>query len=126
MKKPSKEIIGINKQFFENPCGEIFLPNTTNNKKLEAAIKITKNIKESFQELHGLIILGEDWFKVDSVKFNSVNSNKDLILEGRIKNWINSNKGLIMKSILEQELRREVLPGVTLNHLVEEELLKNV
>jgi hypothetical protein len=130
LKKPSqKMMINMNKKLgniptpFDktNPCGEIFLPETTNNKELDVALKITSKLKESFPDLHNLPKLLQHHVKINKIEF----SNGGINLETRLKDWFTYNKDVIVKDILAQELRKEVLPGITLNVLVEEELLKN-
>lgn len=98
-------------------------------KELEIAIEVTQNIPESFPLLKQL-----SDFKVikvtgsNAIKFTD-RYGKDIIdseITDEIIHWINYNKRQILESILKRELEREVIPGITLNELVEEGLLKNV
>jgi hypothetical protein len=58
---------------------------------------------------------------------NSINIDTDSIeLKDKLLELIKNNKEKIINELIEEELKEEIYPGVTLNHLVEEEMLKNV
>jgi hypothetical protein len=101
-------------------------------KELFIAKRLTQHVSNSFPILQDLdcvdmCVAVNDNGQVIGLDMRGYN-NKHISSEiaRQFEKWFSANKGIVLEDILRTELEKEIIPGVTLNHLVEEEMLKNV